>query len=91
MADIIDDVKAEKEADVKMPDKFKGVDWHITKEAIDTFWNWLRGSGGIVPLNYILHKSEVPGAGAIYATEQEVMVMCTLLHSHQYDKDNERI
>jgi hypothetical protein len=37
MADIIDDVKAEKEAHVKMPDKFIGVDWHITKEAIDTF------------------------------------------------------
>ncbi len=91
MADAIDDGKAEKEADVKRPDKFKGVDWHITKEAIDIFCNRLKGSGSLVPLNYILRDARVTEQGAVYATEQEMIVMCTPLQGHQFDRDNERV
>jgi len=55
------------EAEPTLPDKFKQqAKWLVFKEAVCTHFSHLRGSN-----QYVIHKLDVPEAGAQCATERE--------------------
>ncbi len=83
---------AEKEPDVKMPDKFKLTSkWRIFGEAFNTYLNWLKGTSSKIPLNYVIWDNEVPNPNVIYAMENETLIQNAALNGVQYDRDNERV
>jgi hypothetical protein len=91
MVNIAEEVTTEKESDVKMPERFKMTSkWIVFSEAVDTYLNRLKGQGRI-PLNYIIRSVQVPVPGAVYQTEQELMIATAPLQGDQFDIDNERV
>jgi hypothetical protein len=91
MVSALEAVRTEKQDDVKMPSKFKGLDWPINKEAFETYCSHLTSSDGLVTLNYVLRDQEYPNEGDDYVNEQEMMVLRSPLTGIQYDRDNERV
>lgn len=84
-------VKTDKQDDIKMPSKFKGLDWPINKEAFETYCSHLTSSDGLRTLNYVLRDDEYPEEGVDYVNGHEMMVMRAILTGIQYDRDNERV
>ncbi len=83
---------AEKEPDVKMPDKFKLTSkWIVFSEALTTYLNRLKGTGSKIPLNYVIRDNEVPIPNAAYTTDNEALIQNAALNGMQYDRDNERV
>jgi hypothetical protein len=44
-----------------------------------------------VPLNYVICTIKVPEPGAVFATEQELMIITAPLVGDQFDINNERV
>jgi hypothetical protein len=45
----------------------------------------------MIPLNYIIRDNEIPMIGAVYTTENDMLIHNAALHGPQFDKDNERV
>ncbi len=89
MVIITEESGAEKETDIKMPEKFKiSTKWIVFSETVDTYLNQLHGQGRI-PLNYIIRMLEAPVPGTVYDTEQEMLIQTVPLTGDPYDLDNE--
>jgi hypothetical protein len=87
----IDEESCESDAKMKLPDKFKLTSkWVVFAESIDTYLNRLKGQGRI-PLNYVIWIEAESKIGAVYATEQELLVATIPIDSDLYNLDNKRI
>lgn len=42
-------------------------------------------------MNYIIRDNETPMIGAVYTTENDMLIHNAALHGPQFDKDNERV
>jgi hypothetical protein len=70
----------EKDPEVKLPDKFKITSkWIIFSEAVNTYLNRIKGVARI-PLNYIIRDNEIPIIGAVYTTENDMLIHNAALH-----------
>jgi hypothetical protein len=91
MVNQAEEATADKESDVKLPEKFKLTSkWIVFAESLDTYLNRLKGQGR-VPLNYVIRTVETPEPGTVFNTEQELMIATAPLEGDQFDIDNERV
>jgi hypothetical protein len=91
MVNQAEEATANKESDIKLPEKFKLTSkWIVYAESLETYLNQLKGQGR-VPLNYVIRMIKVPEPGAVFATEQELMIATAPLVGDQFDIDNERV
>lgn len=91
MVNQAEEATTEKESDIKLPEKFKlTTKWIVFEESVDTYLNRLKGQGR-VPLNYVIRTIEDPKPGAVFTTEQELMIATAPLEGDQFDIDNERV